>query len=760
MPHKLIKFPKTPLGFSILIGTICWISIILFDAIRMAQRWYLEKEYAHDSFLGATVFSLPVISCVGLTFAAAWIISTLWFTNFHGVSESDRDSSSSNSAGPTADSSSKSLQDIPNRIEYLEQALQESQELHEVLAENALTGIFIHQAGVFEYANKKLANIFGYSVEELLEKNFWEVVHPDDREMVKTGGIARAEGRSVIPRHYECRCIHKKGHTIWVEVYASSINYRGRPVAMGYIYDITAKKKSELAFSQSEERYRNILENIVEGYYEVDLKGNMTFLNSSMTRILRYDHDELMGLNYREYMDEANSEKVFKTFNTVYKTGQSTEAFGWELITKAGELRHVEVSVSLLRNSSGEPIGFRGICMDVTDRKQGEELLLQTERYKAVADLASGVAHNFNNLLQIVMAATRLAISNINKGNSVQSLETMEQILESLRMGAETVERLQAFAGLGPDAKNAEIMVFDLTVIVRQAIEMSKPWWKTKPEREGVRVELEAKLQKGCFIEGKKSELFEVVVNLIKNAAEALQDGGFIKVETTVLQDAVILKVRDTGVGISDDDLKRIFNPFFSTKMTTGTGMGLSTSRKIVNDHNGQILVSSSCGKGAEFTVTLPLAKAEPIDTDEQLSHEAFPLTLNILTVDDVEQLTLLIKDGLTESGAHVFTASSGEEAMEVFRSTPLDAIVCDLAMPGMNGWEVARRIKQGSLEKGRQKPVFILLTGWGNQIGDNDKMTVSGVDAIIQKPVDIPALKEVITRMVHDRKNVLVQRA
>lgn len=753
MPYKFAKLIKTPLGFATLIGTTCFISIILCDTLWIIWTRTITRASGPEFSYISGAFYWPRLLSVILTFIAAWILARLWLTNFTGPNATAIRSDLSHWNSSANDNPANVFEGVHNKITKLEQALRESLELHEALAENALVGIFIHKAGVFEYANKKLANIFGYSREELNKTNFWEVVHPDDREMVKTGGIARAEGRSVIPRHYECRCIHKKGHIIWVEVYASSITYKGRIVAMGYIYDITAKKESDLAFSQSEERYRNILENIVEGYYEVNLKGDMTFSNSSMVRILGYDHDELIGMNYREYMDDSNAQKVFETFNTVYRTGQPAEAFGWELTRKGGELRHVEVSISLLRNSSDEPIGFRGICMDVTDRKQGEELLLQTERYKAVADLAAGVAHNFNNLLQIVMAATRLAISNINKGNLIQSSETMEQILESLRMGAETVERLQAFAGLGPDAKTAETMVFDLTSIARQAIEMSKPWWETKPESEGVIVDLEARLHGGCFVKGKKSELFEVVVNLIKNAAEALPEGGMIKVETSVSQESVILKVSDTGVGITDNDLKRIFNPFFSTKMSTGTGMGLSTSRKIVNDHDGQIRVSSAYGKGAEFTITLPLAKTELVHKDEPLSNVEFPVTLKILTVDDVEQLTLLIKDGLAESGAQVFTASSGEQAMEIFRNNHLDAIVCDLAMPGMNGWEVAERIKQESMDKGKGKPAFILLTGWGNQMDTKDRMLISGVDAIIQKPVDIPSLKEVITRMVNNRQ-------
>jgi CheY-like chemotaxis protein len=188
--------------------------------------------------------------------------------------------------------------------------------------------------------------------------------------------------------------------------------------------------------------------------------------------------------------------------------------------------------------------------------------------------------------------------------------------------------------------------------------------------------------------------------------------------------------------------------------MTTGTGMGLSTSRKIINDHGGQILAGSVQGEGTEFTITLPLVYEAP-NMKPDAPAPKLETPLNILTVDDVEQLVLLLHDGLSEPDAHVFTAFSGEAAIDLFRKQSLDVVICDLGMPGMNGWEVATIIKTESEELGIPRPAFILLTGWGNQLDAGDKMETAGVDTIIQKPVDIPTLKDVIYEIAHKRRSL-----
>jgi CheY-like chemotaxis protein len=352
------------------------------------------------------------------------------------------------------------------------------------------------------------------------------------------------------------------------------------------------------------------------------------------------------------------------------------------------------------------------------------------------------VAHNFNNLLQIVMGAAQLASLNLDRGNDSNVRKQLEHILESCRFGAETVKRLQSFANIRSDEGSTGNDVFDLAALVREAAEMTKPWWKTAPEREGISVGLHLDLVDGCWIKGKPNELFEVVVNLIKNAAEALPEGGDIDVTTSVVSGQVVLTVRDTGVGLDPESAARVFDPFWTTKGLNGTGMGLAASYGIISRHSGKISVQGAEGQGSTFSVTVPWAGESQGDIGRH--PEGSDLRLRILVIDDAESTVNILKEGLEHHGQTVFTALSGYEGLEVFGREPVDVVICDLGMPELSGWQVGRAVRHISQETGRGTTPFILLTGWGDQF-DGGKISESGVDAVIQKPIDFDGLMQVI---------------
>lgn len=206
------------------------------------------------------------------------------------------------------------------------------------------------------------------------------------------------------------------------------------------------------------------------------------------------------------------------------------------------------IALSLL--SSGE---YVVTCEDITEKRRAEEHAIQTERLKAIVDLAGGVAHNFNNLLQMVMGGIDLALVDLEMGNLSEAKITLEQLLQISRSGAATVRRLQTFAQVGGKILPAEAEVFDLSETVKQTAEITKPFWKTGPDKEGITVALNLALTKRCFVNAKESEITEVLVNLIKNAAEALQTGGEIRIKTFLEGGKVVLRVTDNGVGIREN---------------------------------------------------------------------------------------------------------------------------------------------------------------------------------------------------------------
>ncbi|MGB9617248.1 MAG: ATP-binding protein, partial [Desulfomonilaceae bacterium] len=494
---------------------------------------------------------------------------------------------------------------------------------------------------------------------------------------------------------------------------------------------------------QSEEKYRTIIENIEEGYYEVDLKGNLVFCNEPLCRMFGRTKEELIGVGYRELCDEATAKELNAVFSDVYKTNTPRASITFTIIRKDGSPRTVEASVAIVRNMEQKATGFRGICRDVTEKKYTEELLLRSERLKAVGELASGVAHNFNNLLQIVMGGAQLAKANLQAGNLKAAAERLDQLFHSARLGSETVRRLQTFARLKSDFAR-EGHVFDLSETVRSAVEMSNVWWKSGPEKNGIHIELDESLEDGCTVFGRENELFEVVVNLVKNAVEAMPEGGKISVATRSSENEVCLIIQDTGVGIPPQHLKRIFEPFFTTGGLQRTGMGLASTYGIISEHCGEITVQSQVGKGTTFTIRLPRTveaqtAAQAIDPDPQLRN------LTFLIVDDMEYVVNLLAEGLAPFSRKVFGAYSGEQALKLFRESPTDIVLCDLGMPRMSGWEVGKRIREYCEEQGLKKPFFVVLTGWGGQDEEAQKIADSGVDAVIEKPVDINKLVQLI---------------
>jgi PAS domain S-box-containing protein len=260
------------------------------------------------------------------------------------------------------------------------------QEVAQALLRNAGLGIYIVQKGKFQYVNPVFQNLTGYTEEELLGKYSLDLVHSEDREVVREKAIENLKGKKgSVP--YEYRLVKKNGELIWVLEEVTSVNYAGKRATVGSFMDTTARKELEEAIVYSEKRYRTMLESMEDAYFEVDLAGNFTFVNNSVCRDLGYSREDLIGMNYKGYTAEENIESLFRAFHEVYRTGLPNKGFPWKTTRKDGSHGFAETSISLLRNSKGEIAGFRGVGRDLTERKQAEEALRQSEeKYRTVLD--------------------------------------------------------------------------------------------------------------------------------------------------------------------------------------------------------------------------------------------------------------------------------------------------------------------------------------------------------------------------------------
>ncbi len=577
--------------------------------------------------------------------------------------------------------------------------------------------------------------IVGRTAEEALTADLAAQSRGSDEHVIRTGQVAFAEQRFA----------NDKGETIVLDtVKFPVLDHHGHVIGVGGTSrDITKRKGVEQAILRAKEQWERTFDAVPDLMAILDEHHRIVRLNRAMVEKLGTTFQEAVGKHCHDLVHGTACPPGFCPHVRLMQDGQehTVEVFEPRL---GGTFL---ISASPIRDAEGRLTGCVHIARDVTERRKAEKLVIQTERLKALADLAGGASHNFNNLLQIIMGNAHLALTNLQLGD-VSDIETdLEAILASCHFGAETVKRLQDFARSRRETKVEGATTFDLSDLVEQAVEMSKPWWKSGPEKEGIKVRLDQRLESECLVTGRKSELFEVVVNLIKNAVEALPKGGKIVIETLHQDDHVFLRVRDNGVGIPKEKIRKVFEPFFTTKGSQGTGMGLASSFGIVRGHGGEMSVQSQQGRGTVFTVMLLRAKAGSDDAAPPAIEGI--LNWRVLVIDDHWPIVELLRQGLTAYGPTVLSALSGSEGIRVFQAESVDLVVCDLGMPGMSGWEVGKRIKEICQDRGLPKTPFILLTGWGDQRQEDDRRVESGIDAVIEKPADVRKLLEVARQLV-----------
>jgi two-component system NtrC family sensor kinase len=304
----------------------------------------------------------------------------------------------------------------------VEQALQKSEERYRTLAENAGEAIFVVQDGVVKFINPKGVELSGYSGEELASRPFAEFIYPDDIPMVADRYLKRLRGE-LVPQTYDFRIIRKDGDIRWGELNAVPISWEDRPAVLCFMSDITERKQAVEGLRESEERYRTILEEMEDAYFEVDLAGHLAFVNNSVCRDLGYSREELVGKSYKDFTAEGDIESVFRVFSEVYRTGVPNKGFPWKTTRKDGSHGFAETSISLLRNEQGETIGFRGVGRDITERKRGEERLRQSEeKYRALFD-TSGTG-------MIVLDAETTKVAMVNRATAnIFGLRSVEEAI-------------------------------------------------------------------------------------------------------------------------------------------------------------------------------------------------------------------------------------------------------------------------------------------------------------------------------------------
>ncbi len=375
---------------------------------------------------------------------------------------------------------------------------------------------------------------------------------------------------------------------------------------------------------------------------------------------------------------------------------------------------------------------------DLSMRKKLEKTLIATERVAALGEMASGIAHNFNNVLQMIAAAADAAAAKLATGRVRDSLEAIRRIQDASQRAAEIVRRIKDYTHSDLEGPNE---TFDLNNLIQEAVDLTQPLWKNLPDSRKYEVRV---ISSGhSLVRGRPTEIYEVVINLIKNALEAMAEGGVLTIATSEEQDKVHLKVSDTGHGISDKNLSRIFEPFFTTKGFQSSGLGLASSYGIIKKHQGEIKVASLPGFGTTFTAILPRAE-EPAHTGLVPKGPDLLAKLRFLMIDDEVNVLKAMEMFFDDTDVEIVTSPSAAGGLELYRAGSFDVVLCDLGMDDMDGWEVGKQIKHFCLQERRQKTPFLIYTGWNKQFC-REKLEESGVDRVVLKPISCEELLRIL---------------
>jgi PAS domain S-box-containing protein len=594
------------------------------------------------------------------------------------------------------------VEDITER-KQAETALQESEKKYRAILEGIEDSYLeVDLAGNFQFFNDSFCKMLGYPKDELIGMNNRDLL--DKANAKKVYQIFTEVYNTEKPAiGVDWEIIRKDGTKRYVETSVSLIrDQQGQRIGFrGIGRDVTEKKQMESELIQTKNFLQNILDSSVDGIVTTDLHGKIIFGSPATAIILGYDMEEIAG--EKVYSFYSNGIKDAKTIMKELIGKSGLKEHDIILVRKDGELININLSAAPLKNEKGEMIGTLGILRDTTDKMRMEAQLQQAQKMKTIGTLAGGVAHDLNNILSGIVSYPELILMDLPEDSPLRKpILTMQQSGEK---AAVVVQDLLTLARRGV----AIAEVVNLNNIISEQLK-SPEFKKLKSFHPDVQVK--TRFENDLLnIKGSSAHLSKSVMNLISNAAEAMPDGGTILISTENRYidrpirrydhveegEYMTVTVSDTGIGISSEDIKRIFEPFYTKKVMgrSGTGLGMAVVWGTVKDHKGYIDVESSEGKGTTFTLYFPITREIFVKEETRLPIEDYMgKGESILAVDDVEEQRELAFKMLNKLGYSAHTVSSGEEAVEYMEKNKADLIVLDMIMdPGIDGLETYNKI-------------------------------------------------------------------
>lgn len=480
----------------------------------------------------------------------------------------------------------------------------ETKKLLQTVLDTTSHGICYVQNRITKWSNQALTDMFGWKKEELIGKDA-EFLYSNSSEYRRIGEMISSQFNDRGFVNIEYPFLHRKGHRITCVLNGKMIN----PLKPneGYIFsftDVSAYKNALEELAESEEKYRTIIENTDEGYYEIDLKGKITFINNATINTFGFPTTDVIGKSLSSLLGKQIFSALKKVFEICYREKKALKNLHWKF-KFAEDQKHIETSI-IPKIREDKVVGFRGVSRDVTEQQKMQEQVAENQRLASLGEMAAGIAHEINNPISGIITYGELLKDELMDGSELQTFAN-EVVKEGERI-AKIVKNLLAFARKEEVEKSPN----DIEGIIQDSLDLFKAAFK----KGGIVLQKDIpKIPPLEMIHCSRHQIQQVFVNLLSNAVFALNEkypnieelDKVVDIKVRSWKDTIRIEVKDHGTGMRQEIMNRIFEPFYTTKRPDfGTGLGLSISYGIIQDHNGQIRVDSKLGKYTRFTIDLP----------------------------------------------------------------------------------------------------------------------------------------------------------
>jgi len=572
------------------------------------------------------------------------------------------------------------------------------------------------------YVNAAFCAMTGYDAPAVLAmRSFFDLFVPEQRGMLIDRMYHRLAGEAV-PDRYETALVRKDGRR--VELDASVRLWRRDaepPLVVLLAYDVTGRKRTEAALAVSEMRFRQLVDTAEDVIFTVAESGHFTFVNQAASRLMQYTIEELVGRHFLELVRPDYREQAHAFYLSQIEDRIAATSFEFPAVARDGREVWFNQKVQLITDGD-RIVTIQAIARDITERRRLEAYLRQAQKMDAVGRLAGGVAHDFNNLMTVVLGCVDMA--RLSLPENAPARDDLQQIQDAAERASALTQQLLGF-GRKQMLRARPLRLAPVVTNMRGML--------ARLIGEDIRFAIRDETADADIVRADPAQIEQVVMNLAVNARDAMPAGGRLELaigpahldEAYALGhpgakagDYVAITVTDTGTGMNEEVRAHAFEPFFTTKEPgTGTGLGLSTVYGIVKQNDGYVWIDSERGCGTVVSVYLPRRPGESVTVEPapDASPEGLNGTETVLVVEDEGRVARLAARILGRFNYTVLSAASGEDALRILsKGAAIDLVVSDLVMSGMDGVELCRR-----LAALRPELPVLLVSGYNDRAAD-----------------------------------------